>query len=99
MYLLVDPDDPLYPMAQAQWGKGAGRYAPEHRIVMARHLGRPLYPWENVHHKNGKRADNDLANLELWVKPQPPGQRAEDLAAWVVEFYPEMVTEALATAA
>jgi hypothetical protein len=67
----------------------------EHRQVVELVLGRPLEKYENVHHKNGLRADNRIENLEVWVTPQPKGQRPEDLIEWAVEHYPELARAAL----
>lgn len=62
---------------------------PEHRWVMENVLGRRLRTGENVHHRNGERADNRAENLELWWRPQPSGQRVRDLIEYVIEAQSE----------
>ncbi|XKF88654.1 HNH endonuclease [Microbacterium lacus] len=69
-----------------RWNGHQRRNELQHRVVIAEQLGRPLLPSENVHHRNGDRADNRLENLELWSTTQPSGQRVEDKVEWAVEL-------------
>lgn len=59
MGVRVARDDFFYPMT------GKDGYILEHRLVMAKYMGRNLHSWEIVHHVNGKRTDNRLSNLRL----------------------------------
>lgn len=64
---------------------------------MSQILDRPLLRHEQVHHRNGVRADNRPENLELWSHQQPPGQRVEDKVTWAKELLALYEPSALAS--
>lgn len=69
--ILLSPDDFFYPMADKTHGRVL-----EHRLVVAKKLGRCLHSWELVHHKGIRhsdirnKSDNLEDNLELTIKGQ-----------------------------
>ena len=75
-YILVKlpPDDFFLPMADHL------RYVREHRLVIAKRLGRCLQPWEIVHHKGIRYTDirNKSDNLEDNLEMTTSGAHSRD---------------------
>lgn len=59
IHIWIPSDNPYISMINE------GNTLPEHRLIMAQHLGRCLKSWEMVHHINGIRDDNRIENLTL----------------------------------
>lgn len=67
-------------------GSGHRNWVLQHRLVVARRIGRPLDELETVHHINGDKTDNRDSNLELWSSRHPRGQRVEDLVLFAQDI-------------
>lgn len=76
----VSPDDPYAVMASADG------YVLEHRLVMARHVGRPLASAEHVHHINHDPADNRIENLEILNPSDHSALHADEVRIGPVEM-------------
>jgi hypothetical protein len=55
--VILRPDNPYFEMANPSG------YVFEHRLVMAQQLGRCLYTWEEVHHRDSIKTHNTPENL------------------------------------
>ena len=47
--------------------KGLSRYRREHIVIMENYLGRYLSKVEVIHHLNGRKQDNRIENLRLYI--------------------------------
>lgn len=62
----IGPEHQFVSMGQHRAGV---LYVPEHRLVYAEHLGRPLRTDEVIHHIDGNKTNNVIGNLELTNQP------------------------------
>uniref|UniRef100_A0A6H1Z8S9 Putative homing endonuclease n=1 Tax=viral metagenome TaxID=1070528 RepID=A0A6H1Z8S9_9ZZZZ len=83
-YIRIELDNPFISMAY-KYSNGEYR-VPEHRLVMAKHLGRCLTTDEIIHHKNGNKNNNWLYNLELVTRSEHSkihrAEYAEKIKRW-----------------
>ncbi len=91
-WIRIDKSDPLYIMCVGNKGGKTGLLF-EHRYVMAKILGRPLEKWEQPHHRDGNKLNNDPSNLELRIGNHGSGASLkpyeEELLRRLAELYKE----------
>jgi DNA-directed RNA polymerase subunit RPC12/RpoP len=63
----------------------SGRTILVHRLIMAKHLGKPIFPNQVVMHIDGNKLNNDIANLQLGdadTNSQQHWEARQDAAFW-----------------
>lgn len=75
------------------------KFAPEHRLVMAKHLQRLLNKNEHVHHKDKNRINNVIENLELinHLEHLKSHQSKGDFKLFSKEYQPKRKLKKIAT--
>ena len=60
-----------------------GKNVFEHRIVMEKHLGRNLEPFEIIHHRDGNRLNNSISNLKVMTQSNHAAIHSQERYAYL----------------
>lgn len=86
VWLRITPLPPEDKALAKQMANKAESDIAEHRLVMAKYLGRPLKSHEIVHHRNSNRQDNRLANLRLTTRGEHWTAPADEITKAIVDI-------------
>lgn len=60
----------IKPNGYVEYTRGKNKGRGVHVVVMEKHIGRRLFSFECVHHKDENKQNNDLSNLELMTRAE-----------------------------